>query len=101
MGVSSSNVNEWSAVMLVNLALVLAGIVIALIFSVKLGYRTAVENHAKEWSENKNFAELTDPIFRWTVVHIRDDIGSIYNTVLITNGLLGGILATLIVQLIR
>jgi hypothetical protein len=44
---------------------------------------------------------LAEPIIHWTIAHIRDDIGSIFVVLTITNGLLAGILAALMLLLIR
>ncbi len=87
--------------MFIGLAIVVAGVLLAMATSAQLGHKTALRNHAQEWAENTSLEELTDPRFRWAIVHIRDDIGSIYNTALITNGLLGGVLGALIAQLIH
>jgi hypothetical protein len=54
-----------------------------------------------EWPEMEKGEALSRPILHHTIAHIRDDIGMIYPVLMITNGLLAGILTALSLSLLR
>lgn len=88
--------------MFINLGLVLVGMFVAAFVSSAVGGHAADDRHiTKGMSEQVLLDEMTDQRLRWKIVRIRDHVANIYNVTFITNGLLGGILAALIVQLIR
>jgi hypothetical protein len=69
---------------------------IACYVSTKIIEKTQTANRAAEFSENERSEALTQSGRDWTLVHIRDDVGSIHNLLILANGLLAAILATLI-----
>jgi hypothetical protein len=85
------------------LELVIIRILLAMIgFSLALGLSrrvikdSQVQNRAAEWPEMEKGDPIKKPILDWTLVHIRDDLGSLHNLIPITNGLLAAILGALI-----
>jgi hypothetical protein len=58
--------------------------------------RTMQSNREIEWDANKKSELLTPSELHWTVVHIRDDIGSATGLLAITNALLAAILAAVL-----
>lgn len=82
---------------MIKLVLAAACFLAAFVASVKMTRHMIVENRATEWPEMEKSAEpLSAPLQHWTLVHIRDDIGSIPSILMITNGLLAAILAVLL-----
>ena len=53
-------------------------------------------NRAVEWDRAESSGSLSEAQLHWLVAHIRDDIGSIHNLIVITNGLLAALLAFMI-----
>lgn len=64
----------------------------------KLSFSTLASNRAVEFPENEKSDPLSKQQIDWTVVHVRDDLGCIANYLVMTNALLAGILAVLIVR---
>ncbi len=84
---------------IISLAVIIASVLIGAAASNKFSIKTLANNRAREWTENERSDPLSQAAVHWTVVHIRDDIGSIHNVLIITNGLLAGVLATLALRL--
>lgn len=66
--------------------------------SAKISVNTLASNRAVEFPENEKSEPLSSTVKDWTIVHIRDDLGSIHNLIVLTNGLLAGILALLLIR---
>jgi hypothetical protein len=70
--------------------------IVAVIGSAVAANKTVMKNRTTEWPENEKSETLSSPELHWSIVHIRDDVGSIQNLIVIANGLLAAILAALI-----
>jgi hypothetical protein len=66
--------------------------------SAKLSLKTLASNRGVEFPENEKSEALSTSQKDWTLVHIRDDLGSIHNLIVLANGLLAGILIVLILR---
>jgi hypothetical protein len=66
--------------------------------SAKISLNTVASNRAVEFPNNEKSEPLSSTARDWTAVHIRDDLGSIHNLIVLTNALLAGILAVLLVR---
>ena len=86
---------------LVKLALIFVAVVVGIVASAKAGYWMLADNREKEWPDMEKSEPLSRPILDWTIAHIRDDLGSIFVILAITNGLLAGILAVLVLNLLH
>jgi hypothetical protein len=64
--------------------------------SEKIGVRTLANNRKVEWPENKKSETLSQAELHWTIVHVRDDIGSVYSVLVVTNALLAGVLVAIV-----
>lgn len=82
----------------VKLILIAIGMVAAAFYSSKISLWTVGSNRSVEFPENERLERLTEPFLHWTVVHIRDDLGSVHNILVLSNALMAGILVTLIVM---
>lgn len=67
--------------------------------SEKIGRWVLANNRKVEWPENENSGTLSEAQLHWTIAHIRDDIGSVYGLLMVTNALLAGVLAALLFPL--
>jgi hypothetical protein len=81
--------------MLLKLVIVAVALWAGAFASNKFARGTLASNRENEWPENQKSSELSSAEFHWTVVHVRDDIGGIHSMLVITNGLLAGLLAAL------
>jgi hypothetical protein len=86
-------------VALIKLILIATAMIIAAFYSTKISLWTVGSNRKVEFPENKKSEPLTEPELHWTLVHIRDELGSIHNILVLTNALVAGILATLIIMI--
>lgn len=68
---------------------------VAIAVSARLAIHTMNKNRQNEFDQNKKGSAFSKMEIDWTVIHIRDDLGSIFSLLVITNGLLAAILATL------
>jgi hypothetical protein len=84
--------------MFLRLCVVAAAMLIGFWVSLRLANKTIGSNRAGEWPENEKSEPLSNQVLHWTVVHIRDDVGSIQNSLWIANTLLAGILGALVAQ---
>ena len=78
----------------------LAVFAVVLIIYMRFGEAMMWGNRQEEWAANKE-TELPTPrgqFLGWTLIHIRDDIGSLTGHSHITNAVLAAILAVLIVS---
>jgi hypothetical protein len=66
--------------------------------SAKISVKTLASNRRVEFPGNEKFEPLSPSAKDWTIVHIRDDLGSIHNLIVLTNGLLAAILALLLIR---
>jgi len=73
------------------LAAVAAAFCVAAYASVRVALNTIGNNRAVEFDENERQSNLSDAQIRWTVIHIRDDIGAIHNLLVVANGLLAAL----------
>jgi hypothetical protein len=64
--------------------------------SVILARRTIGANRRIEMTDNEKFGPVSEANFRWSIVHMRDDIGTMHNLLVIANGLLAAILAAIV-----
>jgi hypothetical protein len=72
--------------------------IVAAYASAKISLSTLASNRAVEFPENEKSEPLSTSQKDWTLVHIRDDLGSIQNLIVLANGLLAAILAVLILR---
>jgi hypothetical protein len=73
-----------------------AGFILAFFASwLMANYTVYVNRRHLEELEKKGEA-LSEAKIQWSILHIRDDIGAIYNFLIIANGLLAGILGALL-----
>jgi hypothetical protein len=79
------------------LAIILGAVLAAALVSVKVSSGTVAHNRTTGWPDPKT-EPLSQSEFHWTVVQIRDDIGSIHNLLVLANSIGAGILAALIVR---
>jgi hypothetical protein len=84
---------------LIKLILIGIAMVVAAFYSSKISLWNVGSNRKVEFPENKLSEPLTEPELHWTLVHIRDDLGSIHTILVLTNALVAGILATLIIMI--
>lgn len=84
---------------LIKLILIATAMIVAAFYSTKISLWTVGSNRKVEFPENKKSEPLTGPELHWTLVHIRDELGSIHNILVLTNALVAGILATLIIMI--
>jgi hypothetical protein len=72
-----------------------------MIVSVRWGRRTLAHLRNTEWPEMEKSQPLSRSVLNWTIAHIRDDLGMVFSVLVITNGLLAGILTALLLQSFR
>jgi hypothetical protein len=65
---------------------------LASFLSLRLVKAMSSGNRDIEWTANEQSGALSETSIHWTIVHIRDDIGSIVGLIIVTNGLLAAIL---------
>jgi len=64
--------------------------------SLKISISTISSNRSVEFPQNDDSEPLSQSAKDWTVVHIRDDLGSIHNLMVLTNALLAAILGAIL-----
>ena len=69
---------------------------VAIYAASKIVQKTVDNNRSAEFKRNEESPPLSESERDWTLVHIRDDIGSIHNLLVLAIGLLAGILAALV-----
>jgi hypothetical protein len=69
--------------------------------SLKIAEKALAHNRSTEWPENEKSEPLSQQALHWTVAHIRDDLGGIYAMLMVTNGLLAGVLAAVVILVLR
>jgi hypothetical protein len=84
---------------LFKLTVIAIAIFLGALASMKVVAVTIPANRKSEWRENEKSVALTETQLHWTIVHIRDDIGSIHNVLVLTNALLAGVIAAIMVGL--
>jgi hypothetical protein len=82
--------------LVIKLVIIAAAAVIAAVVSNKIGVRIMADNRTVEWPDNETQDALSQSALHWTIAHVRDDVGSIYGLLCVTNALLAGVLAALI-----
>jgi hypothetical protein len=85
--------------MFFQLITIFVGVGMGCLASLIAARKTIASNRSNEWPENEKSDALSRPVFHWTVVHIRDDVGMIFSLLIVTNALLAGILAALLLSL--
>jgi hypothetical protein len=78
-----------------------AAVIVGMRGSVRIAEGTVSSNRSTEWPENERSDPLSRQALHWTIAHIRDDLGGIYAMLMVTNGCLAGLLATVAILLLR